>query len=439
MRAGAADSLLLSRSAKPAPQAGEQILFKASRKEETEDSQTLFGKADRPRRRSSELDRNRILWLKDRGLVSKPTSPNSFRSQVVSAEEKVVHRALSDIIPESVRVSGVQIVMNSSQVKAQIAADANLDEATLTKLRREFHRLTGRQLVLETTKIESQERASNTVHGVAAPQQQTPARAASKKAAPPQAEVRVEPEDRPPARKVSAPAAKTTPESESSTEPHAKPSLKPISYAVAGPESAAAAAAASAHSAAILALNPEIVIDPKIGIVQGLHQIENRYIAPPSAGGSSRTQRYQPMYSPETEEEEGGETPKRGKKGESPSEVSKERPVHAERTELEEIRDDQRDKGHRGGRSSCGVCGTELPAAQQHACPVCAQSGPDVIALTSVNYRFAGSKFLAAADSVSASAGAQDLLARGLVESVATLRYKQKIPGHKDFLRFRAT
>jgi hypothetical protein len=62
-----------------------------------------------------------------------------------------------------------------------------------------------------------------------------------------------------------------------------------------------------------------------------------------------------------------------------------------------------------------------------------------VIAMTSVNYRFAGSKFLAAADSVAASSQARGVLDQGLAESVVSLRYKPKIPGHKDFLRFRAT
>jgi hypothetical protein len=228
----------------------------------------------------------------------------------------------------------------------------------------------------------------------------------------------------------------------------AAPKPRHISYAVAGAESAAAAAAAAAHGASILALNPQVVIDPKIGTLEGLHLIENRRVVTSNTGGSSRQHVYQPPTQDEEIEQDAkaqqeenaqagnAETKTKGKVG--GGEAPKERLVHAERLAFEDNAEKQERGRGRGGRGKCGGCGTELPESQREACPVCAQSGPDVIAMTSIHYRFAGHKFLAAADSVAASSQARGAMEGGLVESVVSLRYKPKIPGHKDFLRFRA-
>jgi hypothetical protein len=194
------------------------------------------------------------------------------------------------------------------------------------------------------------------------------------------------------------------------------------------------------------------VIEPKIGILQTVNPLENRFNATPGPGGSSRPRFYQPPH-PETEEEKDPRSQQQSEdiqkstgavetKGKGRAQVSEpsERLVHAERLALEEASDNpDQGRGRRGGRTACRCCGTELPEAQADACPVCAQSGPDVIATTSVSYRFAGSKFLAAADSVAASNQARGVLDQGLAASVASLKYQPKIPGHKDFLRFRAT
>lgn len=203
----------------------------------------------------------------------------------------------------------------------------------------------------------------------------------------------------------------------------------------------------------MLALNPQIVVDPKIGNPEVLNPIENRWsAAPTSGGGSSRSRVYQPYQPPDGEDEtdpqaqqQAEEQQKSGtgdgkSKGRATANSEPaERLVLAERVALEEVSEgSDQGRGRSGGKSNCRRCGTELPAAQQEACPVCAQSGPDVIATVSVNYRFAGSKFLAAADSVAASSTAQGVMEQGAGELVS-LRYKPKIPGHKDFLRFRAT
>jgi len=79
-----------------------------------------------------------------------------------------------------------------------------------------------------------------------------------------------------------------------------------------------------------------------------------------------------------------------------------------------------------------------LPAAQAQNCPICAQAGQDIMALTKTNYRFAGTKLFATADTVVASAQAKDILQQEMLTSVASLRYWPKIPGHKEILRLRA-
>jgi hypothetical protein len=59
------------------------------------------------------------------------------------------------------------------------------------------------------------------------------------------------------------------------------------------------------------------------------------------------------------------------------------------------------------------------------------------MALTRVNYRFAGSKMFATADTVVASEGAKRLIQSGGLDQVASLRYWPKIPGHKDIWNLR--
>ncbi|MCA9779441.1 MAG: hypothetical protein KC800_22090, partial [Candidatus Eremiobacteraeota bacterium] len=107
------------------------------------------------------------------------------------------------------------------------------------------------------------------------------------------------------------------------------------------------------------------------------------------------------------------------------------------RMDLTEQADDPRGEGG-GSSSACATCGTELPEAQAQNCPICAQAGQDIMALTKTNYRFAGVKLFATADTVVASAQAKDILQQGMLTSVASLRYWPKLPGHKEILRLRA-
>ncbi|MFA7483997.1 MAG: hypothetical protein WC314_26110 [Vulcanimicrobiota bacterium] len=88
-----------------------------------------------------------------------------------------------------------------------------------------------------------------------------------------------------------------------------------------------------------------------------------------------------------------------------------------------------------GGSSSCSTCGTALPAAQAGNCPVCAQSGEDVILLTQTNYRFAGDRFFATADSVAATPEVKEIFSGETTLPLANLRYWPKIPGHRDILQ----
>ena len=108
------------------------------------------------------------------------------------------------------------------------------------------------------------------------------------------------------------------------------------------------------------------------------------------------------------------------------------------RMDLAEQAEDSRNEGGGGGSGTCSTCGTELPAAQAQNCPICAQAGQDIMALTKTNYRFAGTKLFATADTVVASAQAKNILQQEMLTSVASLRYWPKIPGHKEILRLRA-
>lgn len=448
-RAMAKDSsvLFMRPEKKNAKATAEQVLYSSERKS-AEAVATGHTVGKEPIRKSGNLDRNRVVWLKEKGLIA--PGKGDFRTQVLNAEERVVHKALVNLVPKAVQLSSVHIATGSSKVHAQVERrrGEKLDARALQKLRQDFERQTGRQLVLE--------RPASAV--------ERPAPASAKPPTPNIPPVATRPQVKTPSSippSADSPRAAATSESKPTPAPNpAKPNPTPkvryVSYAVAGAESAGAAAAAAAHGAAVLALNPLVVIDPKIGILEATNAIENRWSPTSNTGGSSRTRFYQPPPQGEGEDEidpraqqqteenqksTGATTEGKGKgKGHAGHEAA-ERLVHAERLGLEEASDNpdqgQREQGR--GRSNCRCCGTELPESQRDACPICAQSGPDVIATASVNYRFAGSKFLAAADSVAASSQARGVLEQGLAESVVSLRYKPKIPGHKDFLRFRAT
>lgn len=446
-RALAKDSsvLFVRQDRKKSEPASEQILFNSERKAKQEMAPVFGTSSSEPVKKGAvDLDRDRVIWLKEKGLIA--PGKGDFRTQVLNAEERVVHKALVSLVPKTVLLSSVHIVTGSSKVHAQVESrrGEKLDGRSLQKLRQDFERQTGRQLVLERPASAGAPTGSASTRP-AAPSAPSPA---------PRTAARV-PAVEPPGHESRRPAPPAREAREPGPLPAAAPStrkVKHVSYALAGAESAGAAAAAAAHGAAVLALNPLVVIDPKIGTLEGLRQIENRWSPTSTPGGSSKTRVYQPPQ-PETEDDKDprtqqqteenqkstGVTESKGKgKGPAGNEAA-ERLVHAERLSLEDATErSEQERGGRGGRSHCRCCGTELPEAQKDACPVCAQSGPDVIATTSVNYRFAGSKFLAAADSVAASSQARGVLEQGLAESVVSLRYRPKIPGHKDFLRFRA-
>ncbi|MEW6282489.1 MAG: hypothetical protein AB1758_28025 [Candidatus Eremiobacterota bacterium] len=74
----------------------------------------------------------------------------------------------------------------------------------------------------------------------------------------------------------------------------------------------------------------------------------------------------------------------------------------------------------------CPNCGTVLP--QEGACPVCiAENRPDVAAVSSVNYRHGGEKFIAVVDAITTSEGARSLLQEGAQPEVASLKYQAPI------------
>ena len=109
------------------------------------------------------------------------------------------------------------------------------------------------------------------------------------------------------------------------------------------------------------------------------------------------------------------------------------------RVGLQELEDQERQQSGGGAQENgtCSTCGTELPPAQAQNCPVCAQSAQEIVALTKTNYRFAGAKMFATADSVVASEQAKQLFTTEKLASVASLRYWPKIPGHKEILQLR--
>ena len=102
---------------------------------------------------------------------------------------------------------------------------------------------------------------------------------------------------------------------------------------------------------------------------------------------------------------------------------------------------EEREKEDRGGQdsSTCATCGTSLPPSQAQSCPICAQSGQDIMALAKTGYRFAGTKMLATVDTVVASEGAKKLFESGQMDHVVSLRYWPEIPGHKEIWNLRKT
>lgn len=375
------------------------------------------------------------------GPLPQPTVDE--RIQWRGQRNKTVHKVLVAVVPKTVALRDVQILQRSQKVHAQIetARGETLEEGDLFRIRREFERRTGRELVLETA---SPAPPSNT--SVAPLPPRTPSRVTVSSRA-------KDADPTPVETKLPSPSTdKDEPLRESaSTQPPPRAKKLTTSYAVAGAEMAGGAATAAAHAAALVAYNPQVVYEPKIGIGTPAGALESRLqVSSTPGGGRTPSTPYDPRTRQEDEGEQqaqqqaeeqqkaagGQEAPlkRTARTGSDPLE----RLTHAERLGLEERSEQsENSEGNGSGRSQCRTCGTELPAAQQHACPVCAQSGPDVIATVSVHYRFAGSKFLAAADSVAASTAAREVLELGQNPAVASLRYKPRIPGHKDLLKFR--
>ena len=161
-----------------------------------------------------------------------------------------------------------------------------------------------------------------------------------------------------------------------------------------------------------------------------------------SGGGGSagRTAKYRP---PEKELEQFEEKDKsretEGKSGKTVETIRLDNDLQLVVTRSDLTQEQERSGGEGGSEPNtvCSTCGTELPPAQASNCPVCAQAGQEILALSKTNYRFSGSKMFATADTIVASEKAKSIIETQQLVPLANLKYWPKLPGHREILQLK--
>ncbi len=375
----------------------------------------------------------REVWVRSKSASVQRILDRSTES--MSPEERTAYSVLSEMIPSTVALQSLRLSENGTTVRVEIRNPSRTEWADIERIKSEFRELTGRELMVYQLPEQS-------------PATQRPRPASS---APSEnfwtARPSASPSEAHPA------SRRELEESAGSLSGRSTPSVAPVrstTFVDRSPhvqtqggstEPTAEAATAAALAGAPSYLPPDLITYGRVT------RVDLSAIGPADSSSSGSATRGRDALPPRrAQEEQDSEQSKRQQQERaglaardgSLEDPIKERPLEAVRIPLEEPHDrSEENSGRRGGSGSCPTCGTELPEQQAQACPVCAQSGPDVIAKTCVNYRFAGAKFLATVDAFSATAQAREMLAQGQVEPVASLRYQQKLVGHKDLLKFR--
>ncbi len=373
-------------------------------------------------------EKAQITWSRQRGFGRTMDRSDKTDAEVLTREERTVHTELTKVLPKEAQLFGVHIADDTSKIHAQAVVRDQAEAHRLFLASRTFEAQTGRVLDLELL----------TSRPTAQPSRLSPVTESSEigrhRAQEELPSVR-EPKERS-ARLTSQPLV---PDS------HGNDLMKRLSTPREPIAEMIAAATLAAFKPNQQPIQPLVSARRnELGVPLGsTKKLERQIQVEGQQGGSLGSRRTPSRRRRETEEDEGQAI---FSKDRSDARVLERREAdellrqHSE--EQGQGQQQQRHQEEEGGKqrrqsSTCPSCGTALPESQAGSCPVCAQSGPNVMALARIHYRAAGAKFLATVDAFTATDEAKTLILTGAVTQVASLRYEQEIVGHKDFLKFK--
>ena len=407
----------------------ETVLFNRRKTDPKPDESVLFRKKALER---DELPPPTTIWSKTTETDDKQTSK----------EQKILKRTLMDMSKKDMKIGDVRMANDTSKVYAEVVDQKEADQTRIGYLKQEFKDKTGRDLVVTDARVKKEtERPPIELEPPQPPVEKAVPAAVPPLSGLPYPAEPLEDERDPNSRIKHMQSSEESPNKRPESKIYLRRKPEPTNafhspVPKAPSEKEAAASEKESGDTAIKKLRGRAVKPRVAGGGGASRQAEG-------GGGGSRT-RGQGKVRRESEEsdtkkdraqlsdQEGVALIRERVDTESGLKISLVRMGIAE--EREEFQDD----GGSRGRANCSTCGTDLPAAQAQNCPICAQAGQDIMALTKTSYRFAGTKFFATADSVVASEQARTLFEQQLLTSVASLRYWPKIPGHKEILSLRA-
>jgi hypothetical protein len=408
--------LLNRRKTDPKPEASEGVLFRKRALEK------------------NELPPPVTVWSKDANIPPKST-------EELHQEEKIAKNTLVDLTTADLEVGEVEVAEDTSEVFAELEEVKEMDRVSVDNLMHGFKVETGRELVITDLKHLERERAERPEPEVPRPEKVVPTvlRPVQKQ---PELEAKIE--DDPDGE---SDEAEDAPREVESKRPQSRiyrrrKSMESSGLAIPSPSAEATKKSGPEKDESI---GEKTVKKMKGRAPRKRGRTGGGPKSKAGGGGGGRSQK----SSSRPGGTKGGELKQKdrpkGNEAELAGQMSEKldmdngQKIDLIRLDLAEKPDERSGQDGSGGRSSaCSTCGTDLPDAQAGNCPICAMAGQDIMALTKTNYRFAGSKLFATADSVVASTQAKTIIEKKMLTSVASLRYWPKIPGHKDILRLRA-
>jgi hypothetical protein len=432
-----------SKSQEHSKDGGEELFISRRRKTDSESESVIFDSSESStgKRVASESEQTRARKAAFRPAASGEVPPirtawsaerlfdlDSDDWKQLDEDQRVVKKTLLDLTTPQLKIGRVRMTDDTSKVYAKVEDNNQTDSASVGYLKLRFREKTGRELIIEApenTKTPVQNESIEVRPDKVSPLAATPANATlplvDDEAAPSEQEIR-------------------------QFDAYKKTERKPKVFRRSQPATSLWGAAVTPETVAD-SKAPSSAADDEASVkrLRGRGRANKAGQGAQKAQGKSgggRAQRGHSRYRKQHHDKQKGNLEQKDNElgGALREKIDTDTGLKVEvlRIGLQESKDEEGSgQGQQQDSSSCSTCGTTLPASQAQSCPICAQSGQDVMALTKVNYRFAGSKMFAAADTVVASAGAKKLIQSGGLDQVASLRYWPKLPGHKDIWNLR--
>lgn len=374
-------------------------------------------------------EKAQITWSRQRGFGRTMDRSDKTDAEVLTREERIVHTELTKVLPKEAQLFGVHIADDTSKIHAQAVVRDQAEANRLFLATRTFEAQTGRVLDLEL--LTSRPTSQPPRPGATADLSEIERRRTQEELPPQDAKER-----------HAGPIAPQHPVAEN----HGSDLVKRLSTPREPIAEMIAAATLAAFKPNQQPLQPLVSAGRnELGVpLGGTKKLEKQIQVEGQQGGSLSSRRTPSRRRRETEEDEGQAIFSKERSDAKAREALREADelLRQQSEDQGQGQQQQRHQQEEGGKqrrqsSACPSCGTALPESQAGSCPVCAQSGPNVMALARIHYRAAGAKFLATVDAFTATDEARTLILTGATTQVASLRYEQEIVGHKDFLKFK--